>query len=90
MSYERWAPFYDATRGDQAAPVAYVQSLIEKHHPSAKTLLELGCGTGAVLERLQARYRVTGVDLSPQMLRVARRKLPKSPEWFSVPRTWTY
>ena len=74
--YERWAPFYDAMRGDQAAHVEYIRSLIEKHHPTAATLLELGCGTGSVLEQLEARYAVTGVDLSPQMLRIARTKMP--------------
>lgn len=76
MGYERWAPFYDAMRGDQAAPIAYLGGLIEKHHPDAETLLELGCGTGSVLEQLQARYAVTGVDLSQSMLRIARTKLP--------------
>jgi len=74
--YERWAPFYDAMRGDQAAPVAYLRGLIEKHHPAAETLLELGCGTGSVLEQLQARYSVTGVDRSQQMLRIAKTKVP--------------
>ena len=37
--YEAWAPFYDAMRGDQAAPVAYLRGLIEKHHATAETLL---------------------------------------------------
>lgn len=74
--YERWAPFYDAMRGDQAAPAAYLAGLIAKHNPNAETLLELGCGTGSVLEQLQARYTVTGVDLSQSMLRIARTKLP--------------
>ena len=74
--YERWAPFYDAMRGDQTEPISYVRGLIEKHHHAAKTLLELGCGTGSVLEQLQSRYAVTGVDLSEQMLRIARKRLP--------------
>jgi len=74
--YEDWAPFYDAMRGDQAAAIDYVAGLIERHHPKAQTLLELGCGTGTVLERLQRRYDVAGVDLSEPMLRVARKKLP--------------
>jgi SAM-dependent methyltransferase len=74
-AYESWAPFYDAMRGDQAAPAAYLGDLIEQHNPGAETLLELGCGTGAVLEQLQERYTVTGVDLSQKMLRIARTKL---------------
>jgi SAM-dependent methyltransferase len=77
-SYESWAPFYDAMRGDPAEPAAYVRGLIAKHHPTAETLLELGCGTGAILEHLAAEYRVTGVDLSAEMLRIAGTKVPQA------------
>ena len=75
-SYERWAPFYDAMRGDPAEPAAFVRELIEKHAPDARTLLELGCGTGALLQLLP--YESTGVDLSEEMLRIARAKLPRA------------
>jgi cyclopropane fatty-acyl-phospholipid synthase-like methyltransferase len=74
--YESWARFYDAMRGDAAEPAAYVLGLIEEHHPEAQTLLELGCGTGSILAHLAADYRVTGVDLSEEMLRVAAAKVP--------------
>jgi SAM-dependent methyltransferase len=74
--YESYAAFYDATQGDRAAHADYVRSLLEKHHPKAKTLLELACGTGSVLAHLRDRYDVTGVDLSEQMLERAAEKLP--------------
>lgn len=39
-------------------------------------VLEIGCGTGAVTERLVALgARVTALDQSPQMLEIARRRL---------------
>jgi SAM-dependent methyltransferase len=75
-SYESWAPFYDAMRGDAAGPAAYVRELIAKHHPRAESLLELACGTGSVLAELARDYRVAGVDLSQPMLDIARVKLP--------------
>jgi SAM-dependent methyltransferase len=75
-SYASWAPFYDAMHGDRAAQAAYVRTLIERHHPAAETLLELGCGTGSVLKHLEGRYDLTGVDLSRDMLRVAEKKVP--------------
>ena len=74
--YDSYAAFYDATQGDRAAHAAYVRSLLEKHHPKAKTVLELACGTGSVLAQLRDRYDVTGVDLSEQMLARAAEKLP--------------
>jgi ubiquinone/menaquinone biosynthesis C-methylase UbiE len=40
-------------------------------------VLDLGCGTGGLAHRLAARgHRVTGVDLSPEMLDMARLKAP--------------
>jgi len=42
-------------------------------------ILDLGCGTGNLALRLAARgLHVTGVDLSPDMLDVAREKAPAS------------
>jgi ubiquinone/menaquinone biosynthesis C-methylase UbiE len=52
----------------------------------AREVLDVGCGTGALLDAIarrpitegQPRRRLTGVDLSPQMLAVARDKLGES------------
>jgi SAM-dependent methyltransferase len=76
--YADWAPFYDSMQGDRSEAVAYARRLMEKHHAAPRSVLELGCGTGTVLEQLPRRYRLAGVDLSKQMLAVAARKLPKA------------
>ena len=76
MTYASFARFYDAVQGDRAAAADYARSLLERHRPDARTVLELACGTGSVLARLRDRYEVAGVDLSPEMLAIARRKLP--------------
>jgi SAM-dependent methyltransferase len=39
------------------------------------TLLDVGCGTGRHLERFRRAFAVEGVDVSPAMLSVARRRL---------------
>jgi SAM-dependent methyltransferase len=48
---------------------------VKEHCPRAGRLLDLGCGTGRLLIPLaQQGYGVLGVDLSEEMLRVARAK----------------
>jgi SAM-dependent methyltransferase len=56
---------------------SYIRRLIRQHKPKANTLLELGCGTGAILKILAKYYDAVGIDLSPQMLAIARKKLPQ-------------
>lgn len=70
------AKFYDAVTGDRTEMASYIHRLIRRHKPKARTLLELACGTGAILKILAKSYDVAGLDLSPQMLSLARKKLP--------------
>jgi magnesium-protoporphyrin O-methyltransferase len=45
---------------------------------SGRTLLDAGCGTGALaVEAARRGARVTAIDLSPQLVAVARERLPK-------------
>ena len=74
-TYGAYAKFYDATQGVRREVGCYVR-LIEKHHPAAVSLLEIACGTGALLAQFAKRYEVTGLDVSQAMLRIARKRLP--------------
>jgi SAM-dependent methyltransferase len=75
-NHEKLARFYDAAMGDRMEMATFVHRLIRQHKPKARTLLELACGTGAILKILAKSYDVVGLDLSPQMLSIARKKLP--------------
>lgn len=77
MSFNKLARFYDLAIGDRTRTADYIHRLIVYSKPDAKTLLELACGTGAILKILAQFYEVTGLDISPQMLSIARRKLPR-------------
>lgn len=79
MSYAKLARFYDPVIGDRRAAAAYIGGLIEQHRPRTRTLLELACGTGAVLGVLSESFEVTGLDRSRAMLAIARQKLPHVP-----------
>lgn len=48
-------------------------ALVERLPTWVESVLEVGCGTGALARRLAARAgRVVAIDLSPEMVRVAR------------------
>lgn len=76
MSYAAFARFYDAVQGDGADRAATLRALIGAHHPTARTALELACGTGSMLAQLRGELDVTGLDRSPEMLALAAEKLP--------------
>jgi SAM-dependent methyltransferase len=44
--------------------------------PRKRTWLDVACGTGRHLELLGRKYATAGVDSSPEMLRIARHRLP--------------
>jgi SAM-dependent methyltransferase len=74
--YTGFASFYDRIMGDRSEEIARVQAYISRHRPHARSLLELGCGTGALLAGLVPGLTVTGIDRSPDMLAVAARSVP--------------
>jgi len=64
--------------GDRSEEVARIQSYIAAFRPDAESLLELGCGTGALLADLARSYQVTGLDRSPEMLAIAACRVPSA------------
>lgn len=66
-----------------------------KHVPQdCENALEIGCGTGAFARQLAGRsQRVTALDLSPEMIRVARersRHLPQLEYHLADAMTWSF
>jgi ubiquinone/menaquinone biosynthesis C-methylase UbiE len=76
--YDEFAAGYEACRrpNDPYGYHALVDDLeieIVERYARGKDVLECGCGTGLLLERIQAFARhATGIDLSPGMLEKAR------------------
>jgi SAM-dependent methyltransferase len=73
--------FYDAiyTWKDYPGEAAKLHALIKERNPGARTLLDVACGTGKHLEHLWEHYEVEGVDIDPEMVRIARARLPRVP-----------
>ena len=74
-----YSQYYDLMYNDKdyTKEVNYIHSLIKDMNLNIKTLLDLGCGTGKHAELFcEKGYKVHGVDLSLEMLKIAetRRK----------------
>jgi ubiquinone/menaquinone biosynthesis C-methylase UbiE len=76
--YDAWADVYDSVYSYVRDDIPfYVAEALAAGGP----VLELGCGTGRVTIPIAAAgVDITGVDSSPAMLAVARRKVPASPQ----------
>lgn len=73
--YDRIHP--ELTNGEEAARLRRMLDAAEKGLPSggAKTALDIGAGTGFVTAELVRRgFKVTAVDISPEMLEVLEKK----------------
>jgi SAM-dependent methyltransferase len=72
---EFYAQTYDASIPDWPGELDFYREMAENTKSSGEALLEVACGTGRVALRLaQTGVNVVGLDLSPKMLEVARRK----------------
>ncbi|WP_441000534.1 class I SAM-dependent methyltransferase [Fodinibius sp. SL11] len=78
--YRYHSHIYDATRWSflfgRDALIEHIPSL-----PSNSQILEVGCGTGKNLVRLSNKFptaEITGIDLSPDMLKKARENISDS------------
>lgn len=74
--------YYDEIYGsmgkDYVVEANKIHKFIQKHkHTGGNTLLDVACGTGAHAGPLSENYKVEGLDLDPEMLKVARKKYPK-------------
>lgn len=67
IPYEEWFAFTTARFAEAGREV--------------RSVVDICCGTGVTVRRLQARgFRVTGVDASPEMLDIARRRVAAGTE----------
>jgi SAM-dependent methyltransferase len=67
---------HDARGREANAEADLIVGEIERRCPSASSLLDVACGTGAHLPRFASRFEVVGVDLSPKMLAIASARVP--------------
>ena len=80
--FGNYSRYYDLLYRDKdyIGEAKFIHQLIQNHAPQAKSILELGCGTGnhAMLLAKEG-YSVHGIDLSEEMLQQARDRLSNLP-----------
>lgn len=77
MHFRDYANYYNLLYRDKnyTEEAAYVHALIQQFNPGARTLIDLGCGTGNHVFAFESLgYEVTGVDLSDTMIGIASRE----------------
>ncbi len=72
--YDIIAQFYDEIMGDQEEVAAYIKEFILQRNPNAHSVLEIACGTGALMKQLSKYYEITGLDKSSVMIAMAHHK----------------
>jgi len=77
------AEYYDlvfAARGkDYEAEADAVESIVRERNPSARTLLDVACGTGRHLAYFARRLETFGIDGDAKMLAIAKKRVPDVP-----------
>lgn len=81
MSYGTFSSYYDSLTAnvDHASIADYLSTLLKEIKPDCSLVADLACGTGSISVHLcELGYDVIGVDLSPEMLSIAKAKSPDS------------
>ena len=83
--FGRRASAYDRLRPADANWHELLAAIVRAGDLDGRRVLDVGCGTGLVAAALSERARVSAVDPEPEMLAVARRRLPADVELRRAP-----
>lgn len=74
-NYDIFSKYYDSVMNEYKLLLAIIDNEIKSNHPEAKSMLEIACGTGNILNHFKNKYKIYGLDLSNEMLKVAKQKI---------------
>ena len=94
--FNQTAQYYDLIYSfkDYGAEAEKIKALIQKELPTAKTILDVACGTAEHAKLLSGQFEVDGIDLEPAFIEIAKEKAPSGEFWvadmsdFSLPKTY--
>lgn len=79
--YKKFAKYYDQvySKKDYKNEVNFIDSILKKYKIKGKLILDICCGTGNHASLLSKKgYTIFGIDKNPQMLNLARKKVPQA------------
>lgn len=82
--FDRIAPIYAWFYPLQRQGYAPAGSMIRADHPPQTSLLDVGCGTGALSFLLSDHFKVTAIDGAPRMITQAQKRHRGQPITFQV------
>lgn len=76
--FSKTARYYDQLYSFKNYPdeAAQIRELIRREHPGARSILDVACGTAEHAKLLSADFAVDGIDLEPEFVQIAQRKVP--------------
>jgi ubiquinone/menaquinone biosynthesis C-methylase UbiE len=77
--FTQTAKYYDLIYSfkDYVAESAKIAALIRKEHPAAHSILDVACASAEHARLLSPEFAVDGIDLEPQFIEIAQRKVPR-------------
>lgn len=80
LFYNKFAEYYDSfyiPQLEYESVSKRIRGIIKELGKSrGKEMLDVACGTGNYIKYLMKHFNITGLDINPQMLKIARRKYP--------------
>lgn len=79
--YKNFAEYYDKIYDnvDYKGESEFIKWAVDKHKICPNNhLIDVACGTGTHAKKLIDSFKITGVDISPEMLKIARKKVPNA------------
>lgn len=74
--YDSLAPFYDSVIGKNNSSQKFLLDTSKKYLNKNSKVLELGCGTAENLLAFNKNYNISGIDISGEMIKIAKKKIP--------------
>jgi ubiquinone/menaquinone biosynthesis C-methylase UbiE len=79
--YKKYATYYDKIyeHVDYKSETEFIKWAANKHKKSpGNKLMDMACGTGTHASILKNNFKVTGIDINEDMLKIARIKVPEA------------